>query len=436
MTSSNPVFMRIYQLFLVVLFTLFTLQAQAATYAAKVLFSSGGASKTSASLSQPLNKGDELFAGDTVHTGQSGRVQMRFTDGGLVSLMPGSSFSIDQYSQPSNADGGSIKMNLVKGGLRSITGSIGKDRPENYELTTEVATLGIRGTEFVVVLEGDSMRVGVSEGMVHLSNDMGELMVPAGSNAIVFPQQAPQPSDTPPVFVSGTAPDSQEEGNSGLLADNAASPLNNLASEENIAQNFPQEVTERPVAMFAYAILDNGITSSSYTASELAAMGVHSISGAQEKFYPGDFSLADPQVHDSGITWFTGSFTYITAPGATNLPMHGTLSYALSYKDYDNPLTKLDLSIHLGNSTKFDVDMTYSNTVPINIAANGINGDFKHSSFSFEFDSNCGTGSTCHTQMDGILTGKGGSSAGVVYKVEDMSGSGHGTSGAAILTKK
>lgn len=436
MTSSNPAFMRIYQLFLVVLFTLFTLQAQAATYAAKVLFSSGGASKTSASLSQPLNKGDELFAGDTVHTGQSGRVQMRFTDGGLVSLMPGSSFSIDQYSQPSNADGGSIKMNLVKGGLRSITGSIGKDRPENYELTTEVATLGIRGTEFVVVLEGDSMRVGVSEGMVHLSNDMGELMVPAGSNAIVFPQQAPQPSDTPPVFVSGTAPDSQEEGNSGLLADNAASPLNNLASEENIAQNFPQEVTERPVAMFAYAILDNGITSSSYTAEELASMGITSYAQAQSHFLTPPTGTPN-LVQSGGITWEEyGSTVYLTAPGATNLPMHGTLSYALSYKDYDSLLTKLDLSIHLGNSTKFDVDMTYSSTVPINIAANGINGDFKHSSFSFEFDSSCGTGSTCHTQMDGILTGKGGSSAGVVYKVEDMSGSGHGTSGAAILTKK
>src|SRR5690606_11425294 len=170
-------------------------------------------------------------------------------------------------------------------------------------------------------------------------------------NAIVFPQQAPQPSDTPPVFVSGTAPDSQEEGNSGLLADNAASPLNNLASEENIAQNFPQEVTERPVAMFAYAWIDTvsgNIKSHSYTAEELANMNVSSFNDAQTHFRP-DSSVPSGDVQN-GIHWekvFGGSPTtdyyYLSAPGATNLPMHGTLSYGLSSLIYGD-LTALDLN--------------------------------------------------------------------------------------------
>jgi|SRR5690554_1396408 len=51
------------------------------TTAAFVLFSHGNLVLTNASSSYPLEKDGEIAAGDTVITGNDGRVQLRFSDG-------------------------------------------------------------------------------------------------------------------------------------------------------------------------------------------------------------------------------------------------------------------------------------------------------------------------------------------------------------------
>jgi hypothetical protein len=39
-------------------------------------------------------------------------------------------------------------LDLVKGGMRAVTGAIAQRRPEAYKVRTPVATLGVRGTEY------------------------------------------------------------------------------------------------------------------------------------------------------------------------------------------------------------------------------------------------------------------------------------------------
>ena len=71
-----------------------------------------------------LQSGSELFEGDLVRTGDDGRVQFRFTDGGLVSLQPRTEFRIDEYRQ-----GGASQrsfFSLLRGALRTATGAIGR----------------------------------------------------------------------------------------------------------------------------------------------------------------------------------------------------------------------------------------------------------------------------------------------------------------------
>ena len=46
-------------------------------------------------------------------------------------------------------------LSLVEGGLRVITGAVAKAEPEKYKLETPVALMGVRGTEFAVVLCDD-----------------------------------------------------------------------------------------------------------------------------------------------------------------------------------------------------------------------------------------------------------------------------------------
>src|SRR5690554_4915051 len=121
--------------FLLISFLIFLLPnvAVAKESAAQVLFSHGNVVLTNNAGSYPLEKNSEVSAGDTIITGEDGRVRLRFSDGGLVSLMPNSSFAVEEYSQPTASDEGSATVNLLKGGLRALSGSIGKKDHERYQ---------------------------------------------------------------------------------------------------------------------------------------------------------------------------------------------------------------------------------------------------------------------------------------------------------------
>lgn len=105
-----------------------------------------------------LSKGDMLEQGDIIITGTRARAQLLMIDGARVSIRSNSRFEIETYKldgarASAIATGraeGEISLNLLKGGLRTITGAIGKTDQSDYSLRTPVATLGIRGTDYHV----------------------------------------------------------------------------------------------------------------------------------------------------------------------------------------------------------------------------------------------------------------------------------------------
>ncbi|WP_439537606.1 FecR domain-containing protein [Methyloversatilis sp.] len=155
--------------------------------AARVEFTAGEVRAVAADgRSRPLTRGAQVGSGDTIDTG-SGRAQMRFTDGALVSLQPQTQFRIDQYAFAGKPDEDRGFFNLLKGGLRTITGLVGKANRSNYKLTTSVATIGIRGTEFSVAY-GNSINVTTGDGAVDVCNGAGCLTVEDGQSAYVADQ--------------------------------------------------------------------------------------------------------------------------------------------------------------------------------------------------------------------------------------------------------
>jgi hypothetical protein len=133
---------------------------------------------------QELTKGTFVEAGDSVIS-EDARVQLRFTDGGFVSLAPHSEFRVNAYSYNGSSDGTErISMELVKGGLRTISGLIGKAIKAAYELKTAVATMGIRGTEYTVVYE-NGVTGTVSAGAIAVCNAGGCLDVAHGQSYLV-----------------------------------------------------------------------------------------------------------------------------------------------------------------------------------------------------------------------------------------------------------
>ena len=91
-----------------------------------------------------------VHVGDVLSTESDTYAQLRFTDGGRVTLRPNTQVKIDAYHyselQPKRD---SFLMSLVKGGLRALSGFIGhRGNRDAYAMRTPTATIGIRGTEY------------------------------------------------------------------------------------------------------------------------------------------------------------------------------------------------------------------------------------------------------------------------------------------------
>ena len=90
--------------------------------------------------------GDALYEGDGVVTGRNGELHVAMDDGGYLAVRPNTSMSVLAYQAQGRDDDRSI-FSLVVGSFRSITGWIGHHNPRAYQVRTQTATIGIRGTD-------------------------------------------------------------------------------------------------------------------------------------------------------------------------------------------------------------------------------------------------------------------------------------------------
>lgn len=111
----------------------------------------------------PLNRNDGLQSGDVIKTMQLSNAQIRMNDESLIALRPGTEFKIDEFRYDGKQDGSERGFfSLIKGGLRTVTGAVGKANRENYKVTTPSATIGIRGTHYTLVHCQDDCESGAT----------------------------------------------------------------------------------------------------------------------------------------------------------------------------------------------------------------------------------------------------------------------------------
>ncbi len=163
--------------------------------AGKVQFASGGATvKNADGVLTALSKGMDINQGDTILTG-AGRAQVKFTDGGYMSFQPNTQFKVEEYNYNGTQDGtekGFFK--LVEGGLRAITGLVGRNNRPAYRMSTPVATIGIRGSYFLAEFK-EKLKTHVGQGSIFVFNDQGNIILFQGQGAVVEPGAAPSYSD-------------------------------------------------------------------------------------------------------------------------------------------------------------------------------------------------------------------------------------------------
>jgi hypothetical protein len=147
---------RVLPAFLAGVAVLATMPVIAADTTATVVASRGTVSAVSDDNERTLGQGDSIFVNDRVVTGERSFAVLQFVDGAKVTVRPKSALVIEEYAY-SGGDQDAATLSLVEGGLRVITGAMAKSRPENYKVKTPVALMGVRGTEFSVMLCGEEI---------------------------------------------------------------------------------------------------------------------------------------------------------------------------------------------------------------------------------------------------------------------------------------
>ena len=144
-----------------------------------------------------LSLKSEVQRGDTLITQRDSFAQVQFTDGSTATLRPNTTLRIDDYQFDQKVPGkDGIVMNLVKGGLRTVTGLIGKrGNQDAYKIQTSTATIGIRGSEgetFACTAGCDgttSKSGGLPPGVYHVTNSDMYIMVTNQGSVLIGPGQ-------------------------------------------------------------------------------------------------------------------------------------------------------------------------------------------------------------------------------------------------------
>jgi hypothetical protein len=99
--------------------------------------------------------GLEIYEGDTIRTGPDGSIGLVFNDDTLLSLGPGSVLIIDEFVFAPHQGKFSIVIRMLKGTAAYLSGLISRFAPESAHFKTPTASIGIRGTKFIVKVEGE-----------------------------------------------------------------------------------------------------------------------------------------------------------------------------------------------------------------------------------------------------------------------------------------
>ena len=134
----------------------------------------------------PVEKGQRVLTGSTVTTGPNSQVVLMFDDGQQVVLNEDTQFFITDY-QFVKEDPKSDRsiFTLLRGAARTVTGALALRSREAFELRAPTATIGIRGTDFMVAIVDQPTYLSVLQGEVAATNLAGTATFAAGSYASI-----------------------------------------------------------------------------------------------------------------------------------------------------------------------------------------------------------------------------------------------------------
>jgi hypothetical protein len=387
----------------------------------------------------PLTNGKDIESGQAILTGASGRAQVRFTDGGLVSLQPNTEFKVANYVDKADPKEDRFLVDLLSGSMRAITGLIGKRNRENYRVTTTTATIGIRGSGFNagyfpdgslgVTTELDAIEVCNAGGCVGLTAGESVRVVnntqsPVRTNVRAL-VPTPGPQQDPVIVGNKTDGKGLSEIITGKVVLPPAAPANtgtftNLKSTASYySQNNFAPGNVSPVTTGTSATLDTGKLTSLTAGGTTFTPTLNATAGSAGTIAAGDFIGWGSWTTGTSSTGGTNlnDFHYVLGQPTPLMPTAGTATYSVigqtpvsGYNTSTNSamaagsLTSASMAVDFGNSTITNVTIAttlggFAVTTPITVSG----GQFSYTNGGPLF------------KIDGFFAGVNASRAGMVY---------------------
>ena len=176
------------------------------TQIGSVVSFSGSVWAVSEGSHRPLTEGAPVYKGEEIVTEADSNVEIRFLDDTVLGQGGDSAVRLDDYVF--SGDDGNLDFHMIKGVLRVVSGELVKANPENFNLTTPMATIGIRGTEVMVQIDHDREFIGVDklgEGhTVLISNAFNQVVIDRAGmfSGVDFDGSLIVPDEMPESFIS------------------------------------------------------------------------------------------------------------------------------------------------------------------------------------------------------------------------------------------
>lgn len=153
---------------------------------------------------------DPIVSDTYVNTGDRSSAELKFEDGETIDMQSNSTLHVRQYQySPGRKNDNRAVFSMFQGVMRFVTGLIGQQNKEAFRLSTPNATVGIRGTDFIVAIRNGQVYIQVISGSVTITSAAGTITLSAGETAAVstataVPAKVPASEVPNDLFVDST----------------------------------------------------------------------------------------------------------------------------------------------------------------------------------------------------------------------------------------
>jgi|GEM_PF-3559244 len=203
-----------------------------------------------------LKNSDEVRAGDVINTSNDGTVRLLMSDQTIVDLMGSSLFKVNDYRLNHGSDR-RVDLSLGYGKVRtSVTKPVGNGG--KFIMHTKTATMGVRGTEFIVQSDiGEKLNGSQVKTEIIVSHGKVEVVTPADKRPVTL---------TDGKLLTTTS----EVTHDSVVPRSTAPPIIKELPKAEIAQAIQQSRVETPIFHDVVTIDKNSKTGASSGLANLA----------------------------------------------------------------------------------------------------------------------------------------------------------------------